>query len=252
VRVRRDGLIGDLPATVLVPGDVIALAEGDQVPADCRPIEAFDMRIDNATLTGESVPRGRDTRPDPEPTHDTRAQQTNMVLAGTSVAAGEGLAVVVATGMRTEFGCIAHLTQMAPERTAPLQREIAGLSRLIALLSVLLGAALFFIGRAVHLPFWDNFVFAIGVIVANVPEGLLPTLTLSMAMGAQRMAARRTASEVRAHLATVAGSVRTPWPEALWHPSCYVACIALASSRGDSRCRTPCHRLTSPLQTGSK
>jgi calcium-translocating P-type ATPase len=192
VRVRRDGLISDLPATVLVPGDVIALAEGDQVPADCRLIEAFDMRIDNATLTGESLPRGRDARPDPEPAHDTRARQTNMVLAGTSVAAGEGLAVVVATGMRTEFGRIAHLTQMAPERTAPLQREIAGLSRLIALLSVLLGVALFVIGRAVHLPFWDNFVFAIGVIVANVPEGLLPTLTLSMAMGAQRMAARRT------------------------------------------------------------
>ena len=116
----------------------------------------------------------------------------NMVLAGTSVAAGEGLAVVVATGMRTEFGQIAHLTQMAPERAAPLQREIARLSRLIALLSVMLGVALFVVGRALDLPFWDNFVFAIGVIVANVPEGLLPTLTLSMAMGAQRMAARHT------------------------------------------------------------
>jgi calcium-translocating P-type ATPase len=192
VRVRRDGINADLPVTALVPGDVIALAEGDHVPADCRLIEAFDMRVDNATLTGESIPRGRDARPDLEPTHDTRAQQSNMVLAGTSIAAGEGLAVVVATGMRTEFGHIAHLTQTAPERSAPLQREIARLSRLIALLSVLLGAALFVIGRALDLPFWDNFVFAIGVIVANVPEGLLPTLTLSMAMGAQRMAARHT------------------------------------------------------------
>jgi sodium/potassium-transporting ATPase subunit alpha len=192
VRVRRDGITGDLPVTALVPGDVIALAEGDQVPADCRLIEAFDLRVDNATLTGESIPRGRDARPDLAPTHDTRAQQSNMVLAGTSIAAGEGLAVVIATGMRTEFGRIAHLTQMAPERTTPLQREIGRLSRLIALLSVLLGAALFVIGRALDLPFWDNFVFAIGLIVANVPEGLLPTLTLSMAMGAQRMAARRT------------------------------------------------------------
>jgi sodium/potassium-transporting ATPase subunit alpha len=192
VRVRRDGITGDLPVTALVPGDVIALAEGDQVPADCRLIEAFDMRVDNATLTGESIPRGRDARPDLEPTHATRAQQSNLVLAGTSIAAGEGLAVVIATGMRTEFGHIAHLTQMALERTAPLQREIARLSRLIALLSALLGAAVFVIGRALDLPFWDNFVFAIGVIVANVPEGLLPTLTLSMAMGAQRMAARRT------------------------------------------------------------
>jgi sodium/potassium-transporting ATPase subunit alpha len=192
VRVRRDGVISDLPATALVPGDVIALAEGDQVPADCRLIEAFDMRVDNATLTGESVPRGRDARPDLDAAHDTRPLQTNMVLAGTSIAAGEGVAVVVATGMRTDFGRIAHLTQVAPERSTPLQREIAGLSRLIAGLSVLLGAALFVAGRALDLPFWNNFVFAIGVIVANVPEGLLPTLTLSMAMGAQRMAARRT------------------------------------------------------------
>jgi sodium/potassium-transporting ATPase subunit alpha len=102
------------------------------------------------------------------------------------------LAVVVATGMRTEFGRIAHLTQSAPERVAPLQREITALSRLIATISLVLGVVLFVVGRAVDLPFWSNFVFAIGVIVANVPEGLLPTLTLAMAMGAQRMAARRT------------------------------------------------------------
>ena len=104
VRVRRDGVISDLPATALVPGDVVALAEGDQVAADCRLIEAFDMRVDNATLTGESIPRGRDARADLEPAHGTRAEQSNMLLAGTSVAAGEGLAVIVATGMRTEFG----------------------------------------------------------------------------------------------------------------------------------------------------
>ena len=94
--------------------------------------------------------------------------------------------------MRTEFGRIAHLAQTAPETVAPLQHESARLSRLIAGLSTLLGLALFVIGRLIGLPFWDNFVFAIGVIVANVPEGLLPTLTLSMAMAAQRMAARHT------------------------------------------------------------
>jgi calcium-translocating P-type ATPase len=192
VCVRRGGITSDLPATALVPGDVIALAEGEHVPADCRLIEAFDLRVDNSTLTGESIPRGRDARPDLESTHEARAQQMNMVLAGTAVAAGEGLAVVVATGMRTEFGHIAHLTQMAPERIAPLQREIARLSRLIGLLSLMLGVALSLTGRALGLPLWDNVVFAIGLVVANVPEGLLPTLTLSMAMGAQRMAARQT------------------------------------------------------------
>jgi sodium/potassium-transporting ATPase subunit alpha len=192
VRVRREALIRERPATTLVPGDVVVLTEGDQVPADCRLVEAFDMRVDNATLTGESLPQRRDALPDLDAAHGTCAQQRNMVLAGTSIVSGEGLAVVVATGMRTEFGKIAHLTQSAPDRPAPLQREIARLSRLIAVLSVLVGGLLFIVGRVVHLPFWDNFVFAIGVIVANVPEGLLPTLTLSMAMGAQRMAARRT------------------------------------------------------------
>ncbi len=139
VRVRRNGLTSEQPATTLVPGDVISLAEGDQIPADCRLIEAFDLRIDNATLTGESVPVGRDAKADLDTAHDVRAQQRNMVLAGTAVVAGEASAVVVATGMHTEFGRLAHLTQIAPERIAPLQREIAALSRLIAFVSVLLG-----------------------------------------------------------------------------------------------------------------
>jgi magnesium-transporting ATPase (P-type) len=131
---------------------MVALAEGDQVPADCRLIEAFDLRVDNATLTGESVPIERNANADLDTAHDVRAQQRNMVLAGTSVVAGEALAVVVGTGMRTEFGRIAHLTQSAPERVAPLQREIAALSRLIATISLVLGVVLLVV-RAVDLPF---------------------------------------------------------------------------------------------------
>ena len=192
VRVRRDGRLLDLPSADLVPGDVIELVEGDRVPADCRVIEAFDVKVDDATLTGESVPQTRVADAEPHSSSDASARRRNMVLAGTSIAAGQAVAVVVATGMRTEFGRIAHLTQTAPETVAPIQREITRLSRLIAALSIGLGLALFVMGRFVGLPFWDNFVFAIGVIVANVPEGLLPTLTLSMAMAAQRMAARQT------------------------------------------------------------
>jgi len=192
VRIRRDGAIVEVAAPALVPGDVVALAEGDHVPADCRLLEAFGVKVDNATLTGESTPQSRDARPDLETSDRDRAHQRNMVLAGTSIVAGEAVALVVATGMSTEFGHIAHLTEVVPERTAPLQHEIARLSHLVALLSVLLGIVLFVVGRLVGLPIWDNFVFAIGVIVANVPEGLLPTLTLAMAMGAQRMAGRKT------------------------------------------------------------
>ncbi len=192
VRARRDGHLIELPNVDLVPGDVVELQEGDHVPADCRLLEAFDVKIDNATLTGESIPQGRSAKADTDISDDVPAQRRCMVLAGTSVVAGRAVALVVATGMRTEFGRIARLTQTAPETVAPLHYEIERLSRLIAILSVLLGLALFVAGRLLGLPFASNFVFAIGVIVANVPEGLLPTLTLSMAMAAERMAARQT------------------------------------------------------------
>ena len=92
--------------------------------------------------------------------------------------------------MHTEFGKIAHLTQTGGVPQSPLQREIARLSRLVALLSVVLGIVFFAIGRMIGLLFWENFIFAIGIIVANVPEGLLPTVTLSLAMATQRMARR--------------------------------------------------------------
>ena len=98
--------------------------------------------------------------------------------------------MVYATGMRTEFGKIAHLTQTAGAVTSPLQREIVRLSRIVAMLATGIGGAFFFIGQAIGLPFWENLLFTIGIIVANVPEGLLPTVTLSLAMATQRMAKR--------------------------------------------------------------
>lgn len=185
VRVMRGGRLRELDSTELVPGDLIFLSAGDNVPADCRLIESFDVRINNATLTGESYPVGRDS----EPTGSTDLVHCrNILLAGTALMSGEGRAVVFATGMRTEFGRIAHLTQVGGEVTSPLQREINRISRLIAGLAALLGVVFFVLGQWIGLPFWDSFLFAIGIIVANVPEGLLPTVTLSLAMGAQRMA----------------------------------------------------------------
>jgi len=191
VRVRRDSESVQAFSAELVPGDIIELSEGDSIPADCRLIEAFDLKVDNATLTGESMPQIRGSEIDLS-TEEGPAHRRNLVLAGTAIAAGQATAVVTATGMHTEFGRIAHLTQSAPETIAPLQRELIHLSRLVAALSISLGIVLFLVGRFIGLAFWDNFVFATGVIVANVPEGLLPTLTLSLAMAAQRMAARNT------------------------------------------------------------
>ena len=187
VRVRREGKVWELPAAELAPGDVILLQEGDDVPADCRLIEAFAVRVNNATLSGESLPQPRNAEPS---AHDDLLRNRNVALAGTSLVSGEAVAVVFATGMRTEFGKIARLTQSAREPLSPLQREIRRLSRWVAALAAFLGGAFFLVGLALGLPFWVNFSFAIGIIVANVPEGLLPTVTLALALATQRMAKR--------------------------------------------------------------
>ena len=185
--VWRDGSLVARPVEEVVPGDVLFLQEGDNVPADCRLIEAVGLRVNAATLTGESRPAGRGAEP-----VEARSplEARNLLLAGTAVVAGHGQAVVFATGMRTEFGHIARLTQGTGETASPLSREIARVSRLVALLASGLGVIFFFVGRAMGVPFWDSFLFAIGIIVANVPEGLLPTVTLSLAMASQRMARR--------------------------------------------------------------
>ncbi|OGT07143.1 MAG: ATPase [Gallionellales bacterium RBG_16_57_15] len=181
----RDGNAVQLPVAELVPGDVVLLAAGDDVPADCRLIEAFGVRVNTANLTGESRPKSRDTTATPE---DLAALRRDILHAGTSLISGEAKAMVYATGMHTEFGNIARLTQTMREPQSPLQREIARLSKLVALFATLLGALFFLIGQMIGLSFWENLVFAIGIIVANVPEGLLPTVTLSLAMATQRMA----------------------------------------------------------------
>ncbi len=187
VKSLRDGRVQLVLAEALVPGDVILLDDGDEIPADCRVIEAFAVRVNNANVTGESLPQARDALPSVE---EELLRSRNTLLAGTILVAGQTKALVFATGMHTEFGKIAHLTQRPRERMSPLQQEIVRLSRLVALFSLGLGLVFFLLGRGLGLPFWANFIFAIGIIVANVPEGLLPTVSLALAMGSQRMARR--------------------------------------------------------------
>ncbi len=186
-KVLRNGRTELLPSEDLVPGDLIVLEGGDTIPADCRVVEAFGLRVNNATVTGESLPHSRDAEPCQEADY---LHSRNILLEGTSIVSGDAKALVFATGMHSAFGQIAHLTQTAREGLSPLQREIARLSWLVALLALGLGVIFYVIGRAMGLSFWANFIFAIGIIVANVPEGLLPTVTLALALGAQRMAKR--------------------------------------------------------------
>lgn len=188
VKTLRSGTVARVPTEEVVPGDLLVLAQGDNIPADCRLIEAFGVRVNTATVTGESRPSGRSA----DPTDATDAlESANVLLAGTEIVAGEAKAVVFATGPRSEFGRIAHLVQSVPARRSLFMREIARISYIVAVLAVVLGGVFFLIGIRVGLPLWQCFLFAIGIIVANVPEGLLPTVTLSLALGAQRMAARK-------------------------------------------------------------
>jgi calcium-translocating P-type ATPase len=197
VAVERAGALVELPASELVPGDVIRLHEGDSVPADCRLIEAFGVQVNSAAITGESLPIARNSAPSQE--HEITASP-NVLLAGTALVSGIGRALVFATGMRTALGEIAHLTQTAGATLSPLQREVAFLTRVIAALATGLGVAFFAIGYALGLSLWHNGMFAIGIIVANVPEGLLPTVTLALAMASQRLARKNVLVK---HLASV-------------------------------------------------
>jgi calcium-translocating P-type ATPase len=189
VRALRDGDVTVIPSERLVPGDVIFLSAGDDVPADCRLLEAFSVRVNTATVTGEARPVSRDARSEGG---EDLLQSRNVLLAGTSMTGGEAKAMVFSTGMHTTFGQIARLTQATVDVPSPLQKEIVRLSRLIAALALVIGTIVFVIGQFVGLTLSAAVVFTIGVIVANVPEGLLPTVTLAMAMAARRMAKRRT------------------------------------------------------------
>ena len=185
--VLRAGEIGRVAVDELVPGDIVLLEEGSAVPADCRVIAAEGLRVNAATVTGESLPRPGLAAP---VVQDSLLFAGNILLAGTTVVSGRARAVIYATGMHTEFGRIAHLTQLASEVPSTLQREIQHLSRLLALLACAIGLVFFFIGQMLGMPIWANALFAIGIIVANVPEGLAPTVTLSLAIATQRMARR--------------------------------------------------------------
>ncbi len=185
--VTRGGQFVEAARREIVPGDVLILEEGERVPADARLIEAKGMRVDNAALTGESRPKRRIA----EATQDGHwLDLPNLVFAGTTILSGHGRAVVFATGMRSEFGKIAALTITVETAFSPLQQEIIKVTRIVGVISLAMGATFFVIGVSTGLGFWISAIFGIGIIVANVPEGLLPTVTLALAMSSQRMAKR--------------------------------------------------------------
>ncbi len=184
VQVLRGGKACELLAEELVPGDLLILQEGDRIPADARLVEAESLLVNNAPLTGESQPVAISA----DTCQCRLVESTNVVFAGCLVLRGTGQAVVFATGLRTEFGKLAHLSQAIRRAPSPLERQTAYMVRLLTIIAVSLGFAFFLYGFFSGRSLWVNLVFMMGIIVANVPEGLLPTFTLALAMGSLRMA----------------------------------------------------------------
>ena len=172
--VIRSGASMEIDVAELVEGDLVALGSGDRVSADLRAVEAHALSLDTSTMTGESVPR--------------TVSAGDVLHAGTFVTEGEGLAVATATGSRTRLADIARMATGERPRT-PLALELRRVVRTIATIAVGVGVAFFGVSLALGTAPTEGFVFAIGVTVALVPEALLPTVTLSLAIGAQRMAA---------------------------------------------------------------
>ena len=194
----RDGGVHAVAARAIVPGDRIEVEAGDQVPADARLVEAFGLRVQEAALTGESEPVEKG--PGGALAEGTAlGDRRTMVYAGTVVAAGRGVALVVATGMRTELGRIAGLLERSPPETTPLQRRLAELGRVLIVICLAVVAAIFLLeawraGGPAEV--WRNgglgdlLLRAVSLAVAAVPEGLPAVVTVVLAIGLQRMVAR--------------------------------------------------------------
>ncbi|GAB2867404.1 cation-translocating P-type ATPase [Nocardioides pacificus] len=188
-RVRRDGRLVSVPSTELVPGDVIAVEAGDRVPADARLLEAVSLEVQESGLTGEAQPVSKEANAVVAPDAPL-GDRIDSLFLNTSVTRGRGEAVVTATGMATETGRIADLLHGAEPGATPLQRQIDGLSRTLAVVSGVVIVVVLGLGLARGQDFGDLFVTAVSLAVAAIPEGLPAVVAFTLAMGTGRMAKR--------------------------------------------------------------
>ncbi|MEK6617871.1 MAG: cation-translocating P-type ATPase [Nitrospirota bacterium] len=188
-RVIRDGAVRSIPARELVPGDLIQVEAGDHVPADARLVYATALRTQEAALTGESTPIDKT---DETLTSEAMplADKANMVFLGTTVAAGKGRAVVVATGLGTELGCIATLMRSTGLEETPLQRRLEQLGHVLLYLSLGIVTVVFLLGLLRGEPLVSMFLTAVSLAVAAIPEGLPAIVTITLALGVTRMVKR--------------------------------------------------------------
>lgn len=179
IRVLRDGNVTELDGKLLVPGDIILLEEGDKIPADARIVESLHMEVNEASFTGESLPVEKNVKGE------------NQIFMGTIVARGRAKALVTATGMRTKFGAIAtKLGEMRDEET-PLEKKMAVLGKQLGVVALAAAGIIFGAGFLRHDPVFESVITAISLAVAAVPEGLPAVVTITLAVGTQRMARQR-------------------------------------------------------------
>jgi Ca2+-transporting ATPase len=191
VRVRREGASLEIPSSELVPGDVVLLEAGNLVPADGRLIESASLKIQEAVLTGESEAVQKVVDALPGQGALALGDQVNMAFMGTSVSYGRGQMLVTATGMATELGRVAGLLQGIESTATPLQRRLDRLGRSLAIVALGVVAAIFGIGVLVGEDWRLMFMTSVSMAVAVIPEGLPAVVTISLALGAQRMLRRR-------------------------------------------------------------
>lgn len=191
VRARRDGQILEISAEELVPGDIVLIGEGDRIPADGRLIQSINLQVEEAALTGESIPVEKHTAALDAGETIALGDRINMAYMGTTVNYGRGEMVVIDTGLRTEIGNIASMLMQVEAGTTPLQRRLNHLGRILATAALIVVAIVFIVGFWVQgIPAERMFLIAISLAVAAVPEGLPALVTIGLSLGANRMVKR--------------------------------------------------------------
>jgi magnesium-transporting ATPase (P-type) len=190
-KVMRDGQLREVNVAEIVPGDLIALEEGDRVPADARLISAFETSVDNSLLTGESEPQRRFATMSPSTTISSIVDYQNIVFAGTTIVTGIARAIALKTGKDTEFGKIVSLSRDIKEPLSPLQKDIDYTAKINFIIAIIVAGIFFALAKIlVNLNMIESILFAIGVMISLVPEGFQLTVSLSLALTALAMAKR--------------------------------------------------------------
>ncbi|MFO7818759.1 MAG: HAD-IC family P-type ATPase, partial [Halanaerobacter sp.] len=184
-KVYRGGEVQEVAQQNLVPGDIITLEEGDKVPADMRIIEAYNLRVNEVALTGESLPQEKHSNLIDE--ERALAERNNMAYMGTNVASGSATGVIIATGAETEMGNIASLTQEEEKSKSPLEEELTIVANRLALFGILIGILLFGVSIYRGLDLYYALIYGLGITVAIVPQALPMQITVALSNGVAQM-----------------------------------------------------------------